>query len=160
LNALLRPFPDALDLLVSAVEAGLGLDAALQRVAVEMNTAAPELSGELQLVNDEIAAGVHRIEALRRLDERNGLEEVRSLCNVLIQAERYGTSIAKALRAHSHLVRRHRMLRAEERAAKLTPKLTIIMILFILPALFTVLIGPTIVNITQSLMPAMETQPR
>ena len=154
-EALLKPFPDALDLLVSSVEAGLGLDAAFRRVAQEMESAAPDLARELQAVNHEVGAGIPRIEALRRLDYRTGLEEVNSLVNVLMQAERFGTSVARALRVHSQLVRKKRMLAAEEAAAQISPKLTVVMILFILPSLFVVLAGPAVINVINTLMPAM-----
>ena len=154
-SALLKPFPDALDLLVSSVEAGLGVDAAFQRVAKEIEPAAPELARELQMVNHEVAAGIPRIEALRRLDHRTGLQEVNSLVNVLTQAERFGTSIANALRVHSDLVRNKRMLEAEESAAQISPKLTVAMIIFILPSLFIVLIGPAVINVIRNLLPAM-----
>ncbi len=152
---LLRPFADSLDLLVSSVEAGLGLDAAFKRVAEEMEAAAPELARELQLVNHEVAAGVPRIEALRRLDERTGLDDVSALVSVLTQAERFGTSIARALRVHSDMVRTKRMLVAEEKAAKVSPKLTVAMILFILPCLILILIGPAIINVVRILLPTM-----
>ncbi|MFT5683816.1 MAG: tight adherence protein C [Myxococcota bacterium] len=154
--ALLKPFPDALDLLVSSVEAGLGVDAAFQRVAKEIAPAAPELSVELQQVNHEVAGGIPRVQALRRLDRRTGLAEVNSLVNVLTQAERFGTSIAHALRIHSDMVRTKRMLAAEEQAAQISPKLTVAMILFILPSLFIVLIGPASINVYRNLIPAME----
>jgi len=153
--AIMRPFPDALDLLVCCVEAGLGLDAAFRRVAEEMEPAAPELSHELHLVNHEIAAGVQRAEALKGLDKRTGLSEMGSLVSVLVQADRFGTSIAKALRIHAELVRTKRMLFAEERAAQISPKLTVVMILFILPTLMVVLVGPAIINIGQNLWPTL-----
>jgi len=153
--ALLRPLPDALDLLVCCVESGLGLDAAFRRVAEEMEPAAPELSYELQQVNHEIAAGVPRHDALRRLDTRTGLREMTALVGVLVQADRFGTSVAKALRIHADLVRKKRMLGAEERAARISPKLTVVMILFILPSLVLVLIGPAIINIARNLWPTL-----
>ncbi len=146
---LLAAFPDALDLLVSCVEAGLGLDAAFRRVAVEMENAAPELSREFQIVNHEISAGVPRVEALRHLEHRTGLDEIRSLVNMLAQAERFGTSIAKGLRTHSRMTRQKRMSRAEEEAAKVSPKLTVVMILFLLPVLFMVLIGPAFIRVME-----------
>jgi tight adherence protein C len=152
---LLKSFPDAMDLLVSSVEAGLGLDAAFRRVAKEMEGVAPDLAAELQMVNYEVEAGVPRVEALRRLDHRTGLEEVNSLVNVLLQAERFGTSVARALRDHSDLVRRKRMLAAEEKAAKISPKLTVAMIIFIMPTLFTVLAGPAAINIMTNVIPKM-----
>lgn len=155
---LLKPFPDALDLLVSSVEAGLGLDAAFRRVSLEMESAAPLLARELQTVNNEVAAGVPRIEALRKLDYRTGLGEVNALVNVLMQAERFGTSVAKALRIHAELVRKKRMLAAEESAARISPKLTVAMILFILPGLVIVLAGPAFINVVRNLIPVMEGQ--
>lgn len=144
---LLRSFPDCLDLLVSSVEAGLGIDAAFRRVANEMEGAAPDLSHEFQLVNHEISAGVARVTALRHLEERTGLDEVRSLVNMLAQAEKFGTSIAKSLRVHAKQTREKRMSRAEEEAAKVSPKLTVVMILFLLPVLFSILIGPAAINV-------------
>lgn len=145
-----RPLPDALDLLVTTVEAGLGLDAAFRRVAGEIESAAPELALEFQLVNHEISAGVPRIEALKHLQQRTGVEEIRSLVNMLTQAERFGTSIARSLRIHSDITRQKRMSKAEEEAAKVSPKLTIVMILCLMPCLFIVLLGPAVVNIMNS----------
>ncbi len=147
---LARPLPDALDLLVTTVEAGLGLDAAFRRVASEMESAAPELSLEFQLVNHEISAGIPRLEALKHLEMRTGVPEIRSLVNMLTQAERFGTSIARSLRIHSDITRQKRMAKAEEEAAKVSPKLTIVMILCLLPCLFVVLLGPAVVNISNS----------
>jgi len=155
-KVLMDSFPDALDLLVSCVEAGLGLDAAFRRVSTELETAAPALARELQAVNYEVEAGIPRTTALRHLDERTGLREVNSLVNVLLQAERFGTSVADALRVHSEIVRKKRMLSAEESAAKISPKLTMAMIIFILPLLFAVLAGPAAINVMNNLLPAME----
>lgn len=152
---LLKAFPDALDLLVSCVEAGLGLDAAFRRVSEEMDEAAPDLSRELQLVTAEVNAGVPRPEALRHLSDRTGLDDITALVNVLIQAERFGTSVARALRVHSEHVRVRRMQRAEEKAAQVSPKLTVAMILFILPCLVVILIGPALINVKNVLLPAM-----
>jgi tight adherence protein C len=152
---LLKAFPDALDLLVSCVEAGLGLDAAFRRVADEMEAAAPDLSRELQLVTAEVNAGVPRTEALRHLADRTGIDDINALVNVLVQAERFGTSVARALRLHSEHVRVRRMQRAEEKAAQVSPKLTVAMILFILPCLIMILIGPALINVKNILLPAM-----
>jgi len=152
---LLKAFPDALDLLVSCVEAGLGLDAAFRRVAEEMENAAPELCRELQLVTAEVNAGVARADALRHLVDRTGLDDIGALVNVLIQAERFGTSVARALRVHGEHVRTKRMQRAEEKAAQVSPKLTVAMILFILPCLVIILIGPALINVKNILLPAM-----
>ena len=146
-RVLLRSFPDSLDLLVSSVEAGLGIDAAFRRVAEEMEAAAPELSREFQLVNHEISAGASRVDALSHLHKRTGLDEVRSLVNMLSQAERFGTSIAKSLRVHATTTRNKRMSRTEEEAAKVSPKLTVIMILFLLPVLMSILVGPAAINV-------------
>lgn len=146
-RTLLKSFPDALDLLVSCVEAGLGLDAAFRRVALELETAAPELSREFQIVTHEISAGVPRAEALRHLEHRTGLDEIRSLVNMLTQAERFGSSIAKGLRVHSRMTRQKRMARAEEEAAKVSPKLTIVMVLFLLPTLGMIIMGPAMIKV-------------
>jgi tight adherence protein C len=154
-DELLRPFPNALDLLVTSVEAGLGLNAALHSVADEMEAAAPLLARELQRANQEITAGVPRLDALRHLDERTGLTEMTSLVNVLVQAERYGTGVGRALRAHAELTRHKRMLAAEERAARAAPKLTIVTVLLLMPALFVILLGPTVVNVILHVIPMM-----
>lgn len=138
--------PVMLDLLVSAVEAGLGVDVALRHVARELTAIAPDLTEELEQVNDEMSTGVPRAEALRRLAERTGVEELTSVVTVLGQADRYGSGVARSLRAHARLARQHRALEAETRAANASPKLTVLMILFILPALFVVLMGPSVVR--------------
>lgn len=149
-HVLLSSFPDCLDLLVSSVEAGLGLDAAFRRVAAEMEASAPELSREFQLSNHEISAGVARVDALKHLYDRTGLDEVRSLVNMLSQAERFGTSVAKSLRVHAQVTRNKRMSKAEEEAAKVSPKLTVIMIVFLLPVLMSILIGPAMLNVMKT----------
>lgn len=154
-ETLLRAFPDSMDLLVSCVEAGLGVDAAFRRVAEEIEGTSPDLARELQLVTHEVNAGMPRVEALRRLGDRTGVDEIISLCNVLIQAERFGTSVARSLRIHSEVVRVKRMQRAEEKAAQVSPKLTVVMICFILPCLIIVLIGPAVVNVKNILLPSM-----
>ncbi len=153
---LLRSFPDALDLLVASVEAGLGLDASFRRVAEELEHTAETLSSELRLVNHEMNAGVPRLDALRHLQQRTGLEEFNALVNVLAQAERFGTPVAQSLRIHSGLVRTRRMQKAEENAAKISPKLTVAMILFILPCLIVILVGPAAVNVKNTLLPALQ----
>jgi tight adherence protein C len=154
-EAIMRSFPDALDLLVAGTEAGLGLDAAVQRVAQEMEIAAPDLALELQIVVHEIAAGIPRAQALRRLADRASLEAINSLVNVLVQAEKLGTSVARALRVHAELVRKRRILAAEEQAARIAPKMTIAMIVFLMPTLFVVILGPAVVNLMRNLMPAL-----
>ncbi|MCB9680271.1 MAG: type II secretion system F family protein [Alphaproteobacteria bacterium] len=143
---LLRSFPDALDLLVSSVESGLSLDQAFRRVAHEMRTVAPGLAREFTFVNSEISAGVERLIALRHLEERTGLEEVRSLVNMLAQSERFGSSIADSLRVYSHVAREKRMSRAEELAGQVGSKLTIVMIIFFLPVLMLILLVPSVIR--------------
>ena len=123
------------------------MDAAFRRVAEEMEGAAPELAYELQMVNHEISAGIPRMEALRHLTTRTGVDEIGRLVNMLTQAERFGTSIARSLRIHSSITRQKRMSRAEEEAAKVSPKLTVVMILFLLPCLILVLLGPAAINV-------------
>jgi tight adherence protein C len=140
-------FPDAMDMLVVCVEAGLGLDAAIQRVGKELHISHPELSTELKLVGMELRAGKGRADALRSLADRTTLDDVRSLTSILIQAEHFGTSVAEALRQHSDEMRTIRLQRAKERAAKLPVKLIFPIIFFIFPALFLVVLGPSVVRI-------------
>lgn len=138
-----KALPDTLDLLVVCVEAGLGLNQALVRVAEEVDRLSPEMSDELTVVNLEIRAGTPRDEALRRLGERTGVDDVRSLTSMLMQTDRFGTSIADALRVHAEGLRSKRMQRAEEAAAKTTVKMLFPLIFFIFPAIFVVLVGPS-----------------
>ena len=119
-------------------------------MADELEFAAPELAAEFRLVNNETGAGVPRVEALRHLYDRTGLESIKSLVNMLVQAERFGTSIARSLRVHANITREKRMARAEEEAAKVSPKLTVVMILFLMPSLFIVIMGPAAVNIKRN----------
>ncbi len=140
-------FPDAMDMLVVCVEAGLGLDAAIQRVGKEIVASHPELGVEFSLVSLELRAGKGRADALRALADRTGLDDVRALTSILIQAEHFGTSIAEALREHSNEMRTLRLQRAKERAAKLPVKLIFPIIFFIFPALFLVVLGPALVRI-------------
>lgn len=155
-EAITRTFPDALDLMVASVEAGLGVDAAFQRVATEMVTAAPYLCAEFTLVNNEVAAGIPRVDALKRLYKRTGVDDINALVNVLAQSERFGTPVARSLRLHARMVRTKRMQRAETAAAEISPKLTVAMIVFILPCLILILLGPAIVNMRDNLIPAMQ----
>lgn len=144
---LLRSFPDALDLLVSCVDSGLGLDQAFRRVAVEMQKVAPLLAKEFTLVTSEITAGVERMKALEHLYDRTGIEEVKSLVNMLAQSERFGSSIADSLRTYSSVAREKRMSRAEELAGQVGTKLTIVMIVFFLPVLMMILLAPSAIKI-------------
>lgn len=141
--------PDAMDLLVTCVEAGLGIDAAMSRVSEEIGLASEVLGTELNLTFLEIQAGVSRPDAFRRLADRTGVEDLRSLSAMLIQTELFGTSVARALRVHADSMRVKRMQRAEERAATVGVKMTIPLILFILPSLVAVLLGPALVSILE-----------
>ena len=147
--------PDALDLAIICVEAGLGLEQALERVGFELATAHPALSGELALMNLEIRAGKLRVEALRNLAARTGTEDMRQFVAVLIQTERFGTSIANSLRVHSDALRTERRQRAEERAAKTTIKMVIPLVLFIFPVLFIVILGPVAISLIRDFFPAV-----
>jgi tight adherence protein C len=146
--------PDGLDLLVICVEVGLGLDQALLRVAQELRVVHPELSDELQIVNLEMRVGKTRIDALRELARRTNLDDIRTLVAMLIQTERFGTSIAQSLRVHSDELRTKRRQRAEERSAKTSVKMVAPLVLFIFPALIVVVLGPAIIALVRQLGPA------
>jgi len=148
-------FPDALDLMVVCVEAGLGLDQAIARVGEEIKIGHPELGEEFQIVSLELRAGFTREQTLRNLSERTDIEEIRSLIALLIQTDRFGTSIGQALRVHSDSMRMNRRLRAEELAAKLPVKLMLPLIAFIFPALLFVIIGPGAIRLIRNFLPAM-----
>ena len=139
-----KAIPDSLDLLVVCVEAGVGLDAAMLRVARDMATLHPELSGEFLVVNRRMNAGMSREEAVHGLYDRTGVEELRGLCSSMIQSERLGSSIARVLRVFSDTLRRKRKQQAEERAAKASIKMIIPLAIFMLPALFAIVLGPAI----------------
>jgi tight adherence protein C len=136
--------PDSLDLMVVCVEAGLALNQAIVRVAEEIDRVSPEMSEELTVVNLEIRAGTPRDEALRHFSERTGVEDVKAFVSMLLQTDRFGTSIADSLRVHSDILRTKRRQRAEEAAAKLTVKMLFPLIMFVFPAFFVVLLGPSI----------------
>lgn len=148
-NTISSSFPDALDMLVVCVEAGLGLDAAINRVASELGHAHPMIAEELQLVALELRAGKGREEALRGLSDRTKVEEISSLTSILVQSEQFGTSIAGALREHADGMRLVRVQNAREKAAKLPVKLIFPIMLFIFPALFLVILGPAVIRIYQ-----------
>jgi len=141
--------PDALDLLVVCVEAGQGLDAAIKRVSEDLQESSPIISQELILVNLETMAGLDRQQAMKNLGERTGVEELISLCNVLIQSERFGTSIGQALKTQSDYLRIARRQRLEGMAAKTPVKLVFPMLLFIFPAIMVVLLGPAIIRLSE-----------
>ena len=144
--------------MVVSVEAGLGLDAALLRVSNEMGKVHPELAEEFMLVNMEIQMGLSRAEALTNLAIRTGVPSLKSLSAMLIQAEKFGTSIAKALRTHADTLRVKRRQEAEERAAKTAVKLILPLILFIFPAIFIVLAGPAVMKLWDVLTSGILTQ--
>jgi len=146
-----KALADAIDLLVVCVEAGLGLNQAFQRVAGEVREVSPALAEELEQVNLEIRAGSPRDEALRNLGRRTDLADVRSLVAMLIQTDRFGTSVGKALRVHSDGLRTKRRQRAEEAAAKTTIKLLFPLVLFIFPAMFVVILAPALIHILATL---------
>ncbi len=154
-TALARTLPDTLDLIVTCVEAGLGLDAALGRIAREIELSAPELAAELQQTTMEIQAGVSRPAAYRRLAERTGLEELRALAATIIQTEMFGTAIGRTLRIHAASMRTRRSHRAEEKAATASVKMMLPLILCILPSLFSIILGPAVVRIVTFLGPAL-----
>ncbi len=151
-RALRNGFPDALDLLVVCVESGLGLAAAIQRVAEELEVSHPELAFELLLVNSEIRIGVPRERALKNLAERTGLEDIRGLVALLVQTMRFGTGIADALRVYSAEFRDKRMQLAEEQAAKMGTKLVFPLVLFMFPIFFIVAIGPAVLRMIDAFM--------
>jgi tight adherence protein C len=150
---IMEGFPDALDLMVVCVEAGMGLDAAIFRAGREIELKNKVISDEFKLLSLELRAGKTRREALRNLAMRIDLEDVNSLISLLIQTDRFGTSIAQALRVHSDSMRDKRQLMAEEIAAKLPVKLVFPLICFIFPSLFVVLMGSPAIKIYRNLFP-------
>ncbi|MFZ5453551.1 MAG: type II secretion system F family protein [Thermodesulfobacteriota bacterium] len=147
-----KALPDALDLLVVCVEAGQGLNAAVKRVSDDFMVSCPALAKELNLVNLEINAGLEREQALRNLAERTGVEEVASLCSILIQSDRFGTSVATALKVQSETLRTTRRQKLEELAAKTPVKLIFPLLLFIFPAIMVVILGPAVIKIMETLL--------
>jgi tight adherence protein C len=145
--------PDALDLLVVSVEAGLGLDQAIQRVSQELAFAHPDLCDELRLINLELRAGKARSEALHNLAERTGVDDVSSLVAMLVQTDKFGTSVAQSLRVHSETVRTKRRQRAEEAAAKTGVKMVFPLVVCIFPVIWVVTIGPAAIKFVQVLGP-------
>jgi len=151
-------FPDAADLLMVCVESGLGLDAALAKVTEEMRLKSTALAEELHLVTLELRAGSSREKALRNLALRTGVEEVNTFATMMIQADRFGTSIGDALRVFSDELRTKRRLRAEELAAKIPLKLLFPLVFFIFPSLMLVLLGPAFIQVYRVLLPTMAGQ--
>jgi tight adherence protein C len=155
-HRLRRALPDGLDLLVICVEAGLGLDQALMKVSQDLRITHKELSDELQLVNLEMRIGKSRLDALRELARRTGLEDIKSLVAMLIQTERFGTSVAQSLRVFSDELRTKRRQRAEERSAKTTVKIVPPLVFFIFPALLVVILGPAVITLMRTLFPMFQ----
>ena len=154
-QAIAEAFPDALDMLVVCVEAGLGLDAAFTRVGAQIAPAHPILAGELGLVSLELRAGKSRADALRNFAKRIDLREVSSFVTLLLQSDALGTSIGQTLRVHAEEMRARRMLRAEEMAHKLPVKMTIPLVLCILPAMFAAVMLPGMLTIARVVLPAL-----
>jgi tight adherence protein C len=148
---MVKALPDALDLLVVCVEAGLGLNQALVRVAGEITNVSAVLGEQISLTNLEIRAGTPRDEALRHFGERTGVEDIRSFVAMLIQTDRFGTSIAQALRTHAEVLRTKRRQRAEEASAKTAIKMLFPLVFFIFPAMFVVILGPAVIQIYDTL---------
>jgi tight adherence protein C len=147
-----RVLPDVLDLMIVCMEAGLALQATLARVSEEIKSLSKDLHNELQITTGELRAGLPRETALKNLAERTGVQSIKSLVSLMVQSERMGTSIAEALRTQSDYIRVQRAQRAEEIAAKLPVKIIFPMMLFIMPALFIVILGPGAINISRNLL--------
>lgn len=147
MEAIRNGLPDSLDLMVVAVEAGLGLDASMLRVSDEMGNVHAALAEEFQIATVETQMGTTRAEALTKMAERSGVQEMRALVAVITQAEKLGTSIAKALRNQAESLRTKRRQKAEERAQKTAVKLLIPLVLFIFPAIFVVVAGPAVIHL-------------
>jgi tight adherence protein C len=154
-RALFEDFPDAIDLLTVCVEAGLGLDAALMKVAEEIRLRSPVVASELELMLLEMRSGFTKEKALRNFSLRTGVEDIDSFCAMLIQADRFGTGIGASLRVLSDMLRTRRRMRAEESAAKIALKLLFPLIFCIFPALLVVLLGPAFIHIYRVLLPTM-----
>ena len=149
--AIQKALPDGLDLLVICAESGLALDASLERVANEIGGASPELAEELSLTSVELGFLPDRRQALLNLSRRTSLPSIRGVVNTLVQTEKYGTPLSQSLRVLANEFRDQRMLRAEEKAARLPATLTVPMIVFILPVLFIVLAGPAVIKVMDNL---------
>lgn len=154
-QAIQLALPDALDLAIICVEAGLSLDQALQRVGQELQHVHRELSDELHLLTLEVRAGKPRSEALRNLSLRIGIDDMRALVAVLLQTDRFGTSIAQALRVHSDALRTERRQRAEETAAKTTIKMVPVLVFLVFPPMFFVTMGPAVIELVRTVLPEL-----
>ena len=155
-HAISRGLPNALDLMVVCVESGLGIDQTTLQVAKELQSAYPAICSEFTIMNLELRAGKPRAEALHNLAERTGVEDVKKLVAVLVQTDRFGTSIAQSLRGHADYLRAMSRQRAEERASKLAVKLVFPIFFCVLPSLFVVTVGPVITRLVRDLIPMVE----
>ena len=154
-QAIFLALPDVLDMMVVCVEAGLGLDQAMRKVSDEMKTAYPILSAEFALTNFQLQMGRSRGECLHDLGMRTGVADLRSLAAVIIQADRFGSSISQALRVQSESMRTRRSQMAEEKAAKTAVKLLFPLVVFIFPGIFVVLVGPAAITMVRQMFPKM-----
>jgi len=158
-DILQRALPDALDLAVVSVEAGLGLDQSLVRIGQELRVVYPALSDELNLYSLEVNAGKKRADALRNLGQRTNLDDIKSFVTVLIQTDRFGTSVSQSLRVFADSMRTKRRQRAEEHAAQMNIKMIAPLVFFIFPAIFVVVLGPAVIEIIRYLLPSMTGTP-
>jgi tight adherence protein C len=147
---------DALDILIVCVEAGNAIDQAILKAAEELEVSHPVLAHELQLVNIETRAGKPRLEAFRNFADRTKVEDVRSLVAMLVQTDRFGTSVAQALKTYADVLRTKRRQRAEEKAAKLGVKLVFPLVFFLFPALYVVMLGPAVIQYVREFKPAVD----
>lgn len=154
-NSIDKALPDVLDLFIICMEAGLALNATINRVALEIRGVYDDFYNELRITTTELRTGIPWNEALNNLGQRTGVQSVKSLVALMIQSEKLGASIAQALRTHADFVRVQRTLKVEEKAAKLPVKILFPLMFFILPALFIVIIGPAIIHITETVLSAM-----
>jgi tight adherence protein C len=155
-HAIARGLPNALDLMVVCVESGLGIDQTMLQVAKELQSAHPEICSEFTVMNLELRAGKRRADALHNLADRTGVEDVKKLVAVLVQTDRFGTSIAQCLRGHADYLRTIARQKAEEKASKLAVKLVFPIFFCVLPTLFVVTIGPVMVRLVRDLVPMIE----
>jgi len=151
-KAVRNGLPDALDLLIVCLEAGSSLDQAIVKASNELEVAHPALADELKLITIEIRAGKPRIDAMKNFADRTKVQDVRALVSMLVQTDRFGTSVAQALRTHAETSRTKRRQRAEERAAKLGVKLVFPLVFLLFPALYVVILGPAVVRFVRVFM--------
>lgn len=148
--------PDALDLMVVCVEAGLGLDQAMRKVAEELAAPHPVIASEFNICNKQLQMGRNREQVLTDLGDRNGVEDLKTLASIMIQVDRFGTSVGKALRTQSDTMRTRRRQIAEEKAAKTAVKLIFPLVIFIFPGIFVVLVGPAAITMVNEMLPALQ----